>query len=55
LLTLAVIYAIYGVGKEETTLGKSGSRYCLRDLFDFVSKMKTGPIKNLLTQRLKEL
>jgi hypothetical protein len=24
-------------------------------LFDFVSKMKTGATKNLLTQRLKEL
>ncbi|MCL2210562.1 MAG: hypothetical protein FWB95_01425 [Treponema sp.] len=45
----------------ELSMGKTGSKKATLNhkqtilLFDFVSKMKTGATKNLLTQRLKEL
>jgi len=45
----------------ELSMGKTGTKKATLNhkqtilLFDFVSKMKTGPTKNLLTQRLKEL
>jgi len=45
----------------ELSMGKTGAKKATLNhkqtilLFDFVSKMKTGPVKNLLTQRLKEL
>jgi len=45
----------------ELSMGKTGTKKATLNhkqtilLFDFVSKMKTGATKNLLTQRLKEL
>jgi len=45
----------------ELSMGKTGAKKATLNhkqtilLFDFVSKMKTGATKNLLTQRLKEL
>jgi hypothetical protein len=45
----------------ELSMGKTGAKKATLNhkqtilLFDFVSKMKAGPTKNLLTQRLKEL
>lgn len=45
----------------ELSMGKTGTKKATLNhkqtilLFDFVSKMKTGTTKNLLTQRLKEL
>jgi len=43
------------------SMGKTGAKKATLNhkqtilLFDFVSKMKSGAMKNLLTQRLKEL
>jgi hypothetical protein len=45
----------------ELSMNKTGAKKATLNhkqtilLFDFVSKMKSGPTKNLLTQRLKEL
>lgn len=45
----------------ELSMGKTGAKKATLNhkqtilLFDFVSKIKAGPTKNLLTQRLKEL
>jgi len=52
----AVVDAVF-----ELSMGKTGAKKASLNhkqtilLFDFVSKMKTGSTKNLLTQRLKEL
>ena len=52
----AVVDAVFAL-----SMGKTGAKKATLNhkqtilLFDFVSKMKTGPAKNLLTQRLKEL
>jgi len=57
-------YAAGGVPLHLTTLSSLDNRHYATPtlnhkqtllLFDFVSKMKTGATKNLLTQRLKEL
>lgn len=52
----AVVDAVFAL-----SMGKTGTKKATLNhkqtilLFDFVSKMKTGTTKNLLTQRLKEL
>lgn len=52
----AVVDAVFAL-----SMGKTGTKKATLNhkqtilLFDFVSKMKTGATKNLLTQRLKEL
>ena len=52
----AVVDATFAMSMEKTGTKKPVlNRKQTALLNDFISKMKTGPTKNLLTQRLKEI
>jgi len=52
----AVVDAVFDLSMDKTGAKKASlNRKQTTLLFDFVSKMKTGTTKSLLTQRLKEL
>jgi hypothetical protein len=51
-----VVDTVFAFSKQKTGTGRATLNHKQTILlFDFVSKMKSGVAKNLLTQRLKEL